>query len=100
MHELIEAKIKKEENRYITRWPEEKSSLENGRWGPLVKFGKKLIYLPKKEDGTRTTVDEAKALSLDAVKAIIETQVPGAFAKKNSKSTAKKSAKASPKKKK
>ena len=100
MHELIEAKIKKEENRYITRWPEEKISLENGRWGPLVKYGKKLIYLPKKDDGTRTTVDEAKALSLDAVKAIIETQVPGAFAKKNSKSTAKKSAKASPKKKK
>jgi len=100
MHELIEAKIKKEENRYINRWPEEKISLENGRWGPLVKWGKKLIYLPKKDDGTRTTAAEAKLLSLDAVKAIIETQVPGAFAKKNTTEAAKKSKKASPKKKK
>lgn len=100
MHELIEAKIKKEENRYINRWPAEKISLENGRWGPLVKWGKKLIYLPKKDDGTRTTAAEAKLLSLDAVKAIIETQVPGAFAKKNTTAAAKKSKKASPKKKK
>jgi DNA topoisomerase-1 len=100
MHELIDAKIKKEENRYITRWPAEKISLENGRWGPLVKYGKKLIYLPKKEDGSRTTVEEAKALSLEAIKAIIETQVPGAFAKKKVTAAPKKTKKASPKKKK
>ncbi len=100
MHELIDAKIKKEENRYITRWPAEKISLENGRWGPLVKYGKKLIYLPKKEDGSRTTVEEAKALSLEAIKAIIETQVPGAFAKKKITAAPKKTKKASPKKKK
>ncbi len=100
MHELIEAKMKKEENRYITRWPAEKISLENGRWGPLVRYGKKLIYLPKKEDGSRTSAEEAKALSLEAVKAIIETQVPGAFAKKSTSAAAKKTKKASPKKKK
>ncbi|MFM8255132.1 MAG: DNA topoisomerase, partial [Bacteroidota bacterium] len=100
MHELIDAKIKKEENRYITRWPAEKISLENGRWGPLVKYGKKLIYLPKKEDGSRTTVEEAKALSLEAIKAIIETQVPGAFAKKKITAAPKKTKKANPKKKK
>lgn len=100
MHELIEAKMKKEENRYITRWPAEKISLENGRWGPLVRYGKKLIYLPKKEDGSRTSAEEAKALSLEAVKAIIETQVPGAFAKKSTSAAVKKTKKASPKKKK
>jgi len=100
MHELIEAKMKKEENRYITRWPAEKISLENGRWGPLVRYGKKLIYLPKKEDGSRTSAEEAKALSLEAVKAIIETQVPGAFAKKSTSAATKKTKKASPKKKK
>jgi DNA topoisomerase-1 len=98
MHELIDAKIKKEENRYITRWPAEKISLENGHWGPLVKYGKKLIYIPKKEDGSRTTVEEAKALSLEAIKAIIETQVPGAFAKKKITAAPKKTKKASPKK--
>jgi DNA topoisomerase-1 len=100
MHELIDAKIKKEENRYITRWPADKISLENGHWGPLVKYGKKLIYIPKKEDGSRTTVEEAKALSLEAIKAIIETQVPGAFAKKKITAAPKKTKKASPKKKK
>ncbi|NDB53778.1 MAG: DNA topoisomerase I, partial [Chitinophagaceae bacterium] len=44
MKELIEAKIKKEANRYIHRWPEEKIALENGRWGPMIRFGKKMIY--------------------------------------------------------
>lgn len=99
MHELIAAKIKKEANRYINRWPDEKISVENGRWGPLVKWGKKLIYLPKKEDGSRTTTEEAKLLSLNAVKEIIETQIPGAFVRRKIASATKKK-KASPKKKK
>ncbi|MBM3412972.1 MAG: type I DNA topoisomerase [Bacteroidetes bacterium] len=99
MHELIEAKIKKEANRYINRWPDEKISLENGRWGPLVKWGKKLIYLPKNKDGSRTTTAEAKLLSLEAIKEIIEAQVPGAFAKKKKAPTTKKKKKV-PKKKK
>jgi DNA topoisomerase-1 len=89
MNELIEAKIKKEENRYINRWPDEKIALENGRWGPLIRFGKKMIYLPKKEDGTRYTAEEGAQFSLEQVKSFIEAQIPGAFA---SKKTAKKSA--------
>jgi DNA topoisomerase-1 len=82
MNELIEAKREKEANRYIQRWEDEKISVENARWGPVIKFGKKVIYLPKKADGTRATTDEAAALTLEQVKVLIEAEVPGAFAKK------------------
>ena len=40
INELIEKKLEKEANRYIQNWPEEKISIENARWGPIVKFGK------------------------------------------------------------
>ncbi|MBV9243045.1 MAG: type I DNA topoisomerase, partial [Acidobacteria bacterium] len=57
MNELIEAKVSKEANRYIQRWDDEKITIENARWGPVIKFGKKVIYLPKKPDGTRATAE-------------------------------------------
>ncbi len=82
MNELIEAKITKEANRYIHRWEDEKISLENARWGPVIKFGKKIIYIPKKADGTRATAEEAAALTLEQVKLLIEAEVPDAFKKK------------------
>jgi DNA topoisomerase-1 len=82
MNELIEAKVSKEANRYIHRWEGEKISVENARWGPVVKFGKKIIYLPKKADGSRATAEEAANLTLEDVKKIIEAEVPGAFTKK------------------
>jgi DNA topoisomerase-1 len=83
MNELIEAKIKKEANRYIQRWEDEKISVENARWGPVIKFGKKVISIPKKADGTRATPEEAIKLTLEDVKKMIEDEVPGAFAKKS-----------------
>jgi DNA topoisomerase I len=82
MNELIEAKVAKEGNRYIQRWDDEKISVENARWGPVIKFGKKIISLPRKADGTRPTADEAATLTLEQVKKIIEDQFPDAFAKK------------------
>jgi len=82
MNELIEAKRDKEANRYIQRWEDEKISVENARWGPVIKFGKKIISLPRKADGTRATAEEAAALTLEHVKTLIEAEVPGAFAKK------------------
>ena len=93
MTELIEAKVKKEANRYIQRWPEEKIALENGRWGPMIRFGKKMIYLPKKKDGSRTTAEEAASLGLEKIKEIIEVQFPGSFRAKKSAPTKKKSTK-------
>ena len=82
INELVEAKIKKEANRYIQHWPEEKISVENARWGPLIKFGKKIIRLPKKADDTKYTADDLKDLPLEDVKKMIEAAIPNAFGKK------------------
>ncbi|TNE49225.1 MAG: type I DNA topoisomerase [Bacteroidetes bacterium] len=79
--ELIQAKIEKEANRYIHHWPEEKISVENGRWGPYIRFGRQAIKLPKVEGG-KMTADHARALTLEDVKAIIEQELPGSFDKK------------------
>jgi len=105
MDELIDAKVKKEANRYIQRWPDENISVENDRWAPIIKFGKKKVYLPKKKDDTRYTPEEAAAFTLEEVKQFIEASIPGAFAKKTKaaakKAPAKKAAakkKAAPKK--
>jgi len=89
VNELIEAKIKKEANRYIQHWPEEKISIENARWGPIIKFGKKIIRLPKKTDETKYSAEELKTVPLEEVKKWIEAELPGAFGKKR---TAKKTA--------
>jgi len=82
MDELIDAKVKKEANRYIQRWPEEKISVENARWGPVLKFGKKILKLNLKADGTKYTADEAATIPLEDIKAMIAAQVPNAFGKK------------------
>jgi DNA topoisomerase-1 len=80
--ELIGKKLEKEANRYIQQWPEQKISIENGRWGPFIRFGKKMLKLGRKTEGEKYTTEEVAALSIDDVKKMIETQVPGAFTKK------------------
>lgn len=98
--ELIEAKVEKEANRFIVRWPDENIAVENGRWGPFIRFGKKMLKVEKKKDGEKYTADELAMLPVDDIKKMIETQVPGAF-EKQKKAAAKKAAtkkKAAPKK--
>jgi DNA topoisomerase I len=94
MNELIEAKSAKEANRFIQQWPAEKIAIENGRWGPFIRFQKKMLKLNKKKDDSKYTAEEAATLSLDDVKKMIEAQVPNAFTKKAStkKAPAKKAA--------
>ncbi len=58
INELVETKITKEANRYIQNWPTEKISLENGRWGPYIKFGKKMLKVTKKLDDTKYTLQK------------------------------------------
>jgi DNA topoisomerase I len=82
--ELIESKIEKEGNRYIHLWEAEKISVENGRWGPYIRFGKNNIKLPR-IDGAAMTQDYARTLTLDDVKKIIEAEMPGVFDKKETK---------------
>ena len=78
--ELIEAKTEKEANRYIHNWEKEKITVENGRWGPFIRFGKSMITL--KHEGKKMTNEEAAQLSLEAVKKLIEAEIPDAFAPK------------------
>jgi DNA topoisomerase-1 len=92
INELIEAKVAKEANRYIQNWPEEKISIENGRWGPYIKFGKKMLKPGKKADDTKYTAEELATVSLEEVKKMIQVQLPGAFDKKTKKAAAKKTA--------
>ena len=80
--ELISKKLDKEANRYIQQWPEEKISIENGRWGPFIRFGKKMLKLGRRSNGEKYTTEELGTVSIDDVKNMIEEQVPGAFTKK------------------
>ena len=82
VEELIEAKLDKEANRYIQQWEEEKISIENGRWGPFIKFKKANFKIPKKQDETKYTAEELKETSLDQVKKWILEQDKTAFAEK------------------
>lgn len=88
--ELVSKKIEKEANRYIQQWPAEKIAIENGRWGPFIRFKKESIKLGKRADGEKFEAEELKKLSLEDVKKIIEASLPGAFDKKAKKAAPKK----------
>lgn len=100
INELIEKKMEKEANRYIRQWPEDKIAIENGRWGPFIRFQKKMLKLGKQADGNKHTAESIAGIELEEVKKMIEEQVPGAFTKKTkpAKKTATKAAGATVKK--
>jgi len=100
INELIDAKLDKEANRYIQQWEKEKIAIENGRWGPFIKFGKANFKIPKKKDDTKYEADELKDISLDEVKKWITAQDPKAFAEKKKPAAKKPAAKKAPAKKK
>jgi DNA topoisomerase-1 len=78
--ELIEKKIEKENNRYIQQWETEKIAIENGRWGPFIRFGKEMLKLrnnPKTK--AKYTPEELAKIPLDDVKKLIVEQLPKAF---------------------
>lgn len=81
-NELIAKKIDKEANRFIQQWPADKIAVENGRWGPFIRFGKKMLKLPARADKGKYTAEDLAVVSLDDVKKMIETVEPNAFAKK------------------
>jgi len=81
--ELISSKVEKESNRYIQTWPAEKIAIENGRWGPFIRFGKQMLKLGKnKTTKDKYSPEELASLSLETVKKLIEEQVPDAFVTK------------------
>ena len=91
INELISKKVEKESNRFIQQWPAEKIALENGRWGPFIRFGKQMLKLGKNPaTKDKYTAEELSELPIETVKKLIEEQIPDAFtakAKKTSKST-------------
>lgn len=108
--EMVSKKLEKEANRYIQQWESEKIALENGRWGPFIRFGKLMIKLGRKADGEKYAAEDLTDVSLDEVKKMIVAEMPDAFTKKATKKSAtkkvavkktvvKKAASAAPKKK-
>ncbi|MBA4744814.1 MAG: type I DNA topoisomerase [Muricauda sp.] len=61
--ELIEAKKKKEAEKLVQEWPEEKIRIEKARWGRhnIIK-GKVKVEISKDVDATKVTLEEAQAL--------------------------------------
>lgn len=82
VNELIEKKLDKEANRFIKQWPAEKIAIENGRWGPFIRFQKKMLKLGKQANGEKHSAETLANIELEEVKKMIEEQVPGAFTKK------------------
>jgi DNA topoisomerase-1 len=89
--ELINKKLEKEANRFIQQWDSEKIAIENGRWGPFIRFGKEMLKLRKNPvTNDKYTPEELAEISLDDVKKLIVEQVPNAFEPKTKKVAAKK----------
>ncbi len=80
IEELIQKKIEKENNRFIAQWPEEKIAIENGRWGPFIRFEKAMLKLGNNpQTKAKYSAEEVATLSLEDIKKIIVSQVPDAF---------------------
>ena len=83
-NELIEKKLEKESNRFIQNWDKENIAIENGRWGPFIRFGKKMIKITSKANGNKYTPEELATIELEDVKKLIIKTEPNAFAPKKS----------------
>lgn len=58
------------------------SLLENGRWGPFIRFGKKMLKIPLKGKGEKYTAEDLQDISFDEVKKWIIAQDETAFKEK------------------
>lgn len=86
-HELIAAKIEKEANRYIAQYPKDKLALENGRWGPFIRWKKKSIKLPK--EAKEMEKEDLAKVPVEKIKEWVNAEHPDAF-KPKKKATKKK----------
>jgi len=86
INELISAKLDKEASRYVQKWDELGIAIENGRWGPFIRFGKTNLKIPAL-NGQKVSSEDAAQLSLEQVKSIITAEIPDAFEPKKKKTT-------------
>lgn len=77
--ELITTKLEKEANRHIIRWEEHHTGIENGRWGPFIRYKKSMLKIPRRTDGEKYTPEELKSIPFDTVKNWILEQDKTAF---------------------
>ena len=60
--DIILAKRKKDAERMISTFEEDESlSVQNGRWGPFIKFGKKNYKIPKDQDAKSLSYEDCMA---------------------------------------
>lgn len=71
--QLIEAKLEKEATKYVKQWEDHDLAIENGRWGPFIRSGKKAFKLTDAE-GKKIPAEEAPNLTLEQVIALVEEQ--------------------------
>ncbi|HCN84721.1 MAG TPA: hypothetical protein DIT07_14050, partial [Sphingobacteriaceae bacterium] len=64
----------------------EKIAIENGRWGPFIRFGKLMLKLTNNPaTKQKYSAEELASIELEDVKKMIITQVPDAFEPKKKK---------------
>ena len=56
--------------------------MENGQWGPIIKFNKKKLKVIGGGANGKYSADELAVIDLDSIKKMILTQDPKAFDKK------------------
>jgi DNA topoisomerase-1 len=70
---LIEQKIDKEASKYLRQWENQELFIENGRWGPFIRSGKKSYKLID-ANGKKITAEEVPDLTVEQVIAMVEEQ--------------------------
>jgi len=91
INELISTKVDKEANRFV-RVFDDGIAIENGRWGPFIRYGKKMFKITKNKEGQKYTTEDLVNIPLADIRAMIEEQEPGIFDKKIKSVAAKKPA--------
>ena len=81
INELISTKVDKEANRFV-RVFDDGIAIENGRWGPFIRYGKKMFKITKNKEGQKYTTEDLVNIPLADIRAMIEEQEPGIFDKK------------------
>ncbi len=67
--ELVIEKRESDAKKLIKTFPEDETvTIQEGRWGPYIKFGKQNVKIPKDKEAKELTWEEVKALAEEAAK--------------------------------
>src|SRR5690606_5725946 len=89
--EIIRTKRQKDIDKIIKTFEEDPEvRIENGRWGPFIRYGKLNIKIPKEKDPESLTFEQIKKLASD--QPLVSKTAPAKKAPATKKATAKKAA--------